>query len=290
MTAPSIALVLLSCVLHAGWNLLVKRARDKDAFTALYLAASCVLYLPLMVVFAAGRSIPSAGWACILGSGTMYAAYFLALGRAYRHGDLSYAYPVARGLGPPLAALVGVMVLRERVTIPGGIGIALIVLAVAALHMPAALAGPLRIQRRALGWATVVGVLYAGYSIVDKVGVGKLGVHPVVYIYLAYATSAAAVIPVVAMKTGFDPIREEWRLNGPSAVAVGLLNVGAYLLVLCAMALPNAPVSYVVPLRTVSVLFGVMGGVGVLGERGAGSRVAAALMVMAGVALIAWKG
>lgn len=290
MSAAAVLLVLLSCVLHAGWNLLVKKARDKNAFTALYLAASCGLYLPLVLTFGGVRSIPPAGWACILASGSMYAGYFLALGQAYRHSDLSFAYPVARGLGPMLTVLAGTALLGERITIAGGVGIALILLAVGVLQSVVWTGSSRTGSKAALGWALVVAALYASYSIVDKVGVSRIRVHPVAYIYFAYAVSAAAVIPTVVLRTGLARIAIEWRRNWSAALQVGLLNIGAYVLVLYAMALPGAPVSYVVPLRTASVLFGVIGGVRVLGEEGAVRRIMAALMVMAGVTLIAWKG
>jgi len=290
LAGVAVILVLISCVLHAGWNLLVKRAGDMEAFTALYLLASSVLYLPMAIAFAVRHPVPAAGWILIAISGTLYAVYFVALGHAYRDADLSYAYPLARGIGPVLTVALGVSFLRERVTAAGLTGIALVLLAVVVLQAPAMRGGLGREMRRGACWASLVGLMYAAYSVVDKIAMARVGVHPVLYLYLAYLISTAVVTPVVVMRHGGRSLAAEWRANGAAATAVGLLNVGAYVLVLYAMAMPRAPVSYIVPLRTVSVLFGVAGGLRLLGEEGTWSRITAAVLIMLGVAAIAWKG
>lgn len=290
MTGVAIGLVLISCVLHAGWNLLVKRAGDKGAFTALYLIATCVLYTPVAIGFGIRNPIPPAGWRCIGVSGCLYAVNYLALSRAYKHGDLSYAYPLARGSGPLLTVILGVTLLGERLTAAGLVGVALILAAVVVLQAPIGTEEVLRGMARAAGWALLVGTMYAAYSIVDKAAVSRVGVHPVLYLCLAHGASGLVLTPVIWSRKGTAALVAEWRRHGPAAVAVGLLIPGAYLLVLFAMAMPHAPVSYIVPLRTVSVMLGVAGGLRILGEQGAWSRMLAAVLVVAGVGLIAWKG
>jgi len=269
---------------------LVKRATDKDTFTAAYLTASCVLYAPPALYFALRTSIPFAGWLCIIASGTLYSLYFLALGRAYFHGDLSVIYPVARGVGPVLTAIAGHLILGERVTAAGAAGIALIAGSVFALQVPVARPDREGAPVAALLWAGCVGALYAAYSIIDKQGVGVIRVHPFVYVYFAYVVSALIVIPLIVLRHGLRRTLREWWKDRTPAVLVGLLNLGAYTLVLIALSLPRSPVSYVVPLRTASVLVGVLAGIRVLKEEGAVVRIAAACLVMVGVALIAWKG
>ncbi len=44
----AVSLVLASCGLHALWNLFVKQANDKEAFTALFLFAIPILYAPYL--------------------------------------------------------------------------------------------------------------------------------------------------------------------------------------------------------------------------------------------------
>src|SRR5881396_3780380 len=99
MPILAVLLVLASCVIHAAWNLLLKRARDKAAFTALYLCVSSVVYLPMFLWLAPHARITAQGWACIVGTGILYAGYFIGLAQAYESGELSVAYPLVRGVG-----------------------------------------------------------------------------------------------------------------------------------------------------------------------------------------------
>ena len=84
MPLLALLLVLGSCALHATWNLLIKRAQDKQAFTALYLVAGLLIYLPLFLVLAAQHPVPRAGWACIAATGAVDAA--LVHGNRYDFG------------------------------------------------------------------------------------------------------------------------------------------------------------------------------------------------------------
>ncbi len=66
--------------------------------------------------------------------------YFVLLSAAYRRGDLSVVYPIARGTAPLLAVAIGVTVFGERLGLPGSIGVAAAHRGV--LRPPAAMAGP----------------------------------------------------------------------------------------------------------------------------------------------------
>jgi drug/metabolite transporter (DMT)-like permease len=301
MPPAAIGLVLTSCALHAYWNLLYKRAGDKLAFTALFLLVTPLLYFPMFAALIGGAAIPALGWFCILGTGVVYFGYFVGLSRAYELGELSVVYPLARSVGPALTLLWGVLLLGERPTGAGIGGIVLILCGVVLIHLrPGKAPDLLDIDRRRLfrslfaSPATVsacfVGLMYSLYSLIDKLGVGRLRLDPALYIYLTFATAALLVVPWIVRRRGTAALRAEWRVNRRACIAVGGLNVLAYLLVLYALSLPNTPVSYIVPLRTLSVLFGVWLGVEVLREEGRWSKMGAALMMVAGVLLITWKG
>ncbi len=51
-------------------------------------------------------------------SGVVEAGYFVLLSAAYRRGDLSVVYPIARGTAPLLAVAIGVGLLGERLGSP----------------------------------------------------------------------------------------------------------------------------------------------------------------------------
>jgi uncharacterized membrane protein len=291
MPLMAITLVLASCILHAYWNLLLKRARDKLAFTALFLLVTPLIYLPMFVVLIRNAVIPPLGWACVLGTAVVYFGYFVGLAMAYADGELSVAYPLARGVGPALTLVWGVLLLKERPTALGIAGVGLITCGAMALHYRGGTKWSWRTLTSPSSLAALfVGLMYSIYSLIDKVGVSSLKVYPALYIYLTYAVSALMVAPWVVWRQGAETLRKEWQLNRPSCIAVGALNLLAYLLVLFALSLKRAPVSYIVPLRTVSVLLGVVFGVELLREEGHWTKIGAALMMMAGIALIAWRG
>lgn len=291
----AVGLVLVSCLLHAFWNLLLKRAHDKLAFTALYLAAAPLLYLPLFLYLLPRSAIPPLGWLCIAATGVVYFGYFVGLAMAYRGSELSVAYPLIRGLGPALAFVGGIVLLSEQPTVWGSCGVGLILAGVIVLNWHGGKSGSLAAAFQSLAApstlaALFVGLMYCFYSLIDKVGVGRLHINPPVYIYLTYATTALLVVPWVLRRRGADALRQEWQANGRASLAVGALNLLAYLMVLYAMSLPNTPISYIVPLRTTSVLIGVLLGVGVLREGRLPTKVSVAFMMMAGIALMTWKG
>jgi drug/metabolite transporter (DMT)-like permease len=294
MPLAAVGLVLLSCVLHAFWNLLFKRAGDKLAFMALFLTLTPLLYLPLPILLRR-EAVPPAGWLCVGATGLLYAGYFLLLAQAYRHGELSVAYPLARGVGPALTFAWGVLFLGERPSAAGAAAVALILGGAFLLHWQGGPGGRLvaaaaLLRSPASAAALLVALLYSLYSLTDKIAVGRLRLHPALYIYLTYTTAALLTVPWVIRRSGAAALAAEWRRHRWPCLAVAALNLFAYLLVLYALSLPHTPVSYVAPLRTASVLLGVLFGVRVLREEAGARKVVAALLMMAGIALLAIKG
>ena len=92
-------------------------------------------------------SLPLLGVALGLVSGTVEAGYFILLSAAYRRGDLSVVYPIARGTAPLLAVAIGVVLLGERLGIGGSIGVVLLLAGFLVLQRPwRVLAGTGRIR------------------------------------------------------------------------------------------------------------------------------------------------
>ncbi|MFN4180291.1 MAG: SMR family transporter [Armatimonadota bacterium] len=287
MPFSAVVLVVLSCALHAFWNLLLKQAKNKFAFTALFLGITPLIFVPMLSLVLIHT--PSLlGWICIFATGIVYAAYFAGLAQAYLVSDLSFAYPLSRGLGPALTVIWGMVFLSERPSAVGFIGIALVLVGAFALQwQPRTPFYPRFLFASHTLPAWFVGVIYSIYSIIDKFAVGYVRVHPAVYIYATYSVCAAIVFPFALRLCGKEALRKEWQRNWKLCIATGILNIAAYLLVLWAMSLPNTPASYIIPLRTLSVLFGVLFGTEILGESGRWKKLGAAVLLMTGVSLIA---
>jgi uncharacterized membrane protein len=277
MSGVALALVLGSAVAHASWNLLFKRATGGVVFTWLAMCTAAVLMTPAGIVeLVRGEAgIEIAGLA--IASGCMHFAYIVALQRAYREGDLSHVYPLSRGLGALVTALVAVVALGEDPSLLAALGIALILSALFALGLIGLRRGD------AMLWALLTGASIAAYTLWDKNAVDDLGHSPLLYFWLNLLTMAT-LLGVLSSRR-----RERWRRVWSSqrreVLAFGVLGPTSYVFIL--LALVTTPASYVAPVREVSVVIGAVLGTLLLGEEAGLQRVVAACAVAAGVVAIA---
>jgi drug/metabolite transporter (DMT)-like permease len=290
MSILSIVLLLFAAVLHALSNALIKLSRDKLAFTWWMLTAWAVIGFPL--IFFIGQP-PPIGWLLIFVSGLIEAVYFITLTRAYALGDLSQVYPIARGSAPLFVLLWAMLFLGERPTPIGVGGIVIVVIGLYLVNLPALSEWKrplLGFKSLAARWALLTGLLISIYSAIDKVGVRYVDPLPYLYLFLVVAWIALSVQWLnsdrrVVLRAELGP---DTRNRVLRAVAVALLGAGAYGLVLAALRL--SPVSYVSPVRELSVVIGAWIGVRFLGEPGGHVRIVAAALVAAGIVLIAVAG
>jgi drug/metabolite transporter (DMT)-like permease len=213
--------------------------------------------------------------------GALHAGYFLVLLRAYRHGELSVVYPVARGTGPVLATAAAIVAFGERPSALGLAGGAIIVLAVLSLARPPSDEQALLSESTVL--ALLTGCFIATYTIWDKQAVDAQELTPLVYYWGTSLVRAALLSPFALRER--ERARAVWREHRASVVGVAALSSVAYLLVLYALTL--APVSYVAPAREASVLIAAAMGVQLLGEGDARRRLLAAGAVAVGVIALA---
>ena len=101
MTSLAISLVVVSAVLHAGWNLICKTRKSPGAVFFLILTIGTVaLWTPLVAWIhqTKGFEIPAAAWGILVLSGLANAVYYVSLGRAYKLSDISMSYPLVKAL------------------------------------------------------------------------------------------------------------------------------------------------------------------------------------------------
>lgn len=294
MLFSSLVLLLIAAGLHAGANALLKQAGDKLAFAWWMLGVFCVLGSPAILFV---PRVPMIAWWIVITSGLLEAIYFVTLTRAYTQGDLSMVYPVARGSAPLFLLIWAILFLHERPSAAGYAGIFSIVCGLYLINIPslAEWSRPLRgFRSSASRWALLTGVLISGYTAIDKVGVRYF--PPFVYLYfillvcwlaLALQWFSSTRRPVLKTEMGLaeDPRRKRRLLT---VAAASLIGTGAYLLVLAAMKL--SPVSYVGPVREVSVVIGAWIGVRFLNEKGGRVRILGSALIASGIVLIALAG
>ena len=277
MPLAALLLVLGAAVCHSVWNLLVKSDARRLEIQSGALLVGVVLCSPALLIYPLTAVSPAA-WGAVLVSGLFEAGYVFALTAAYGAGDLSLVYPVARGTPPLLVVPLAIVLLGERPAWQGLVGIGLVVLGIAAGHggFPG---GPARVNRRALALALLTGVFTAGYSLVNKLGVALVPVP--LYALLVFAVDATLISLARWLRAETRVRDTPWGRT----IVVGVLMMAAYLAVLAAMA--QAPVSYVVAAREVSVVVAAILGALVLRERHPAGRIAGAAVIFAGLVLIA---
>ncbi len=123
MPLSALFLALAAAFVHATWNLLLARARDPQAATAVALVVSVVAFAPVAgAVWDVDRGV----WPYAAGSGALELVYFALLAAAYRRAELSVVYPVARRLAPVLVLVVGIAVLGAGSSAGQAAGVCLI--------------------------------------------------------------------------------------------------------------------------------------------------------------------
>jgi drug/metabolite transporter (DMT)-like permease len=274
--ALPLILVLSSAGLHATWNLIVKSEEDKLLSAWLTVATPALILAPALLVTGPPAS---EAWGLLLASGAIHSVYNIALARAYEHGDLSVVYPIARGLAPVVVAMAAPSLLAERLSSLALAAILLVGGGIAWLGLSARRAAA---RPATLGWAVATALSIAGYSLVDKVGVGRA--NPLAYIILLFASNAAIMAPYVFWGRGLRRLCGITPRRWGILVAGGLLSLTAYLLVLVAMRLTQ--VSYVAALRESSVIIAAILGWRVLREPFGLPRILAAVVVALGLVLL----
>ncbi|MEX1172199.1 MAG: EamA family transporter [Chloroflexota bacterium] len=292
MSPEIIALVAISAVLHVAWNVRLKTAGDPlRAATVGMLAASAGIIPTGVVVWLASGMPPLPVEGVVIGvvSGTVEAGYFILLSAAYRRGDLSVVYPIARGTAPLLAVAVGVILLQERLGVAGSIGVGLLLGGFLALQQPwRALRGRRGVDP-SMGFALATGVAIATYTALDRVGTRLI--DPVPYAAILWITTSVVLVVWVRLLAGGDVFAGGRAEIRRSAVG-GWLTLGAYLLILFALSV--APLSGVAPLRESATVFAAAWGSVRLGEavtrRDSARRIGASVLIVAGALLLASGG
>ena len=272
MAGGAVALALGAAVLHAVWNLLLARAPDTDAATAVALAIGVGLYaIPAVVLW----DVDAAAWPYIAGSALFELFYVITLAAGLSRGDLSVVYPLARGSAPVLVLAVSAGVLGAATSawqVAGVVLVAAGVLLVRGMRRPD--------DPVVVALALACGACIAGYTIIDAHGLDHAGALS--YLWVIIALTTAGYLPLVARMRGREALR---RAFTPATAAAGALFFGAYLLVLAALRLAEpGPVAAV---RETSVVVATALGYLILRERVTPARAAGAAVVVAGIALVA---
>ncbi|MEU1508417.1 MULTISPECIES: DMT family transporter [unclassified Kitasatospora] len=269
--------VLTAAVLHAVWNGLAHRIRDKLVGFALI----NLTYTACAVVLVALNPLPAAGaWPYLLASVAMQVSSQLLLLRAYQLGDFGQMYPIARGSAPLLVAVLSVTVLGQA--LGGGELLGVLVISCGLIGLAFARGIPGRAQLPALTAAAGTGVMIASYTVLDGSGVrhaGTVGGY-VAWLFLLQGPCLALIARIRrgrGLLVGAGPVV-------PVGIVGGVLSLTAYGLVVWAQS--RGSLAAVAALRETSIVIAALIATVVFRERLGRLRMTASATVLAGIAVL----
>lgn len=287
MSNAAFSLILFSALMHALWNLLVKRSSDKTAFIWWMFLCSGGLFSLILLAAPGPFPVPAALIVLLsMGGAVCFVGYHLFTGRAYRQGELSLTYPLAQ-TAMVYVPIWGVMLLGESVSALGAGGLLLILCGAYCVQLRKLSFDEVLRPFRSLGDPSVQAALAAGFvysvgAVVDKTGVTSYDPFYFTYLLVAWMFLFMSVNLLRSGRNG--RILREWRHSRLLILLSGPIMLGSFLSFRYGLQL--APMSYAVPMRQVSLLIAVLIGVLFLGESAGRIRFAAAGLILAGVLLV----
>src|SRR5690242_5706389 len=284
MPATALVLLFLSASMHALWNFLLKSAEEKHIAMGWQVILSGIF--SLILVFFVGLP-PRSMWIFAVISMLLEAIYFILLCIAYTSHDFSLVYPIARGAAPALLVLWSALFLHERLTVGGYIGLAMITGGIVLNGATALLknrgeAPHLSGVLTALSVALVISI----YTFIDGTAVKNGPALPYglsMFVMVPFVTT-----PYITRSYGWTRFVDMWKAKKGYLLMGGVLGLVAYMLALFAYTI--APLSYSGAIREVSAVIGAFLGWRFLNEQMGGIRVVGAIIVFAGVMVIAIFG
>lgn len=270
-------IVLFAAALHATWNALVKGAPDKlISMTAVVLghAPFALLALPF-VPLPNASALPY-----IMIGAALHVGYQLFLFWAYRQGDLTQVYPIARGAAPLIVAGFAVLVFGESLSTLQLVAIATIGCGIMSLVLVRGSQGLHNPHGAAL--ALITGCFVAGYSMVDGYGARTAGTAVGFYAWLTIVN--AIVFAVIVAITSKGILATTIRSHKRTMVLGGGASFAAYALVVWAFT--QAPIAVVTALRETSIVFALLIGVFFLKERLNLVKLVSATLTMLGALIL----
>src|SRR5260221_12825144 len=229
MSLTALGLLLVAAMMHTTWNLIVKRAKEKQVFTWCALITGSICFSPLLL---ANRVFPISVWPFVVSSALVEAIYYITLIRAYENGDFSLVYPMARGAAPVFLVFWASLFLGERPRLYVLIGIALLVTGLVVVGGKTwwTLRKTSTLSKSALVLALGVACCISIYTTID--GAAVRHVNPLPYTTLVIALSGVLITPAVVKRYGRRAIAAERRTKWVRIGLVGIFTFLAYLLAL----------------------------------------------------------
>lgn len=274
MSTTIFCLILLAAAFHATWNAIVKAGSNKFLTTVLLTASAAVLAMLLLPFFPMPNS---ASWVYILASTAIQIVYFAMVAKIYHIADMGLTYPLMRGTAPLIVAVLGTLLLDEKLEFYAWLGIITISIGILSMIFAAPKKG-----RKGIGLALLNAILIASYTLVDGHGI-RLSGSAISYILWSFVLSGL-IFFIFALKMQYRQMGSYFRLNWHLGLIGGIGSFFSYGLALWAMTL--APVAIVAALRETSILFATLIAIFILKERATVTRILSSCIILIGVLIL----
>lgn len=284
MSLFAIGILLFSAILHTSWNLLIKQSDDKYIVTFWMVAFGGAF--AFIALFFTGLP-PRHMWGFAVLSVCVEVAYFITLSYAYHDNDFSLVYPVARGTAPAFLALWSFVFLHETLTSGGKIGLALIIGGLILIGVNTLMqAHVTHLHFKGVAVALFIALLISIYTAIDGAAVRNGSAMP--YVMSMFTLVPLVLSPFIFTQYKWAQIKATLAHQPFRIPLAGVIGVLAYLMAVLAYSI--APLSYAGAVREVSVVIGALAGWWFLKERMGGIRVVGAIIIFAGILVIALFG
>jgi drug/metabolite transporter (DMT)-like permease len=278
MLLSAFLLVIFAAVLHALWNFVTKKVSGNLSVLYFGLLFGCIILLPTLFFFSPTSVLVASTHLFLVATGIIHAFYFFLLSKAYKSGNISTVYPIARGSGVIGTTTIAIFLVGDTISLFGIIG----VLCTAAGILFIGLRGNEQLEYyRGVILALLVGATIACYSIVDKMAVQLI--QPVVYIFGLFFFTMVFLTPYMVLSRR-DELRAAWETLKRYSLIIGAGAASAYLIILYTFRI--APVSYVVAVRELSVAFGALLGICFLREPLSAKKAIGLILIVFGLVMI----
>ena len=275
MTLGVFLAVIGAALLHASWNAIIKIGLSKQ--TSMFLLSIGHALIGIMVTF--NKPFPASEvWPWLIASGLIHMVYLLFLAYAYERGDLSRVYPISRGTAPMIVAATSLVFLSDHMKVIEYFGVLLLGLGIVFMVRGTFKNGE---SWHLLPFAFGSALATAAYTLTDGLGARVSG-DPLQYVGWLMVLKALFYAPTAVFLKGFGVIRAT-RSNWFFGLLAAAVSFAAYAIAVWAMTV--APLVLVAALRETSILFAVLLGWLLFGDRMDRSKMIATTLIVLGVIL-----
>jgi len=269
-------LILLAAIFHAGWNLIIKSFTNSLSAMGIKTLLQSIIFIPFVFFVPLPTGIT---WFFIIVSIVIHNYYFITLGISYNKGDLSYVYPISRGCSPIFITIFSLLLLQDKVSLAGWIGILIACFGLILLTFNDI---KNKINLDVLKLALIISFTICLYTLCDAAGVRSVN-NSFSYIVWLFALDGWLIFFYVYYKNKNDLLNIHLKGFGLIILA-SIMSFSGYSIIIWSM--NYVEVGYVSSIREASIIIATLFGFVFLKERFSLKRAVSAVIFFLGISVI----